>query len=172
MKHTLLTLLVLALAAIASPAASVQLEWDPSPDTDITGYIVHHGPESGKYDTKVQLGNVTTYTFDGITPSREYFVAVSAVNAAGLQSALSNEVRFRIPNPAGNLRLIKQTPQANGMKLEVMGDPAPKLALLRDNGNGKWKEIHVFKPFIGEGSFVDKNWNKNKTFRWKVEDKS
>src|SRR5260221_13541049 len=48
-------------------ASSVTLAWDPSPDSDIGGYILHYGTNSRSYFNAVDVGNVTTNTVSGLT---------------------------------------------------------------------------------------------------------
>ena len=73
-------------------AKEITLEWDPNPESDIGGYIVHYGTESGAYDYSIDVGNFTSAVISGLEPDEEYFFAVSAYNLDGLTSDLSNEV--------------------------------------------------------------------------------
>ncbi|OFZ22720.1 MAG: hypothetical protein A2X94_03475 [Bdellovibrionales bacterium GWB1_55_8] len=70
----------------------VLLEWDPSPDADVTGYRIYVGFSSGSYLENVDVGNVTSYTVRNLTPGQTYFFAATAYNSAGMESVFSNEV--------------------------------------------------------------------------------
>ncbi|WP_394747811.1 fibronectin type III domain-containing protein [Spongiimicrobium salis] len=66
--------------------SSVQLSWNAaSDDTAVTGYIVK---QNGS--TLANLGNVTTYTAIGLTPSTSYDFTVSALDAANNEGLPSN----------------------------------------------------------------------------------
>jgi hypothetical protein len=48
-------------AADAASFASLTLEWNPNPETDIAGYIVYWGTESGVYPDSVDVGDQTSW---------------------------------------------------------------------------------------------------------------
>jgi hypothetical protein len=56
-----------------------------------TGYKVRIGTSSGSYGAAVDVGNVTTHTFTGLTNGTTYYVIVIAYNANG-DSGNSNEL--------------------------------------------------------------------------------
>lgn len=105
-----LTILLFSLAACS--AASVTLQWDANPVSD----LVHHynlkwGFMIGQEDHSINVGDVTTYTVTEPWPtgSTIYFV-VTAVNSYDLESGPSNEVSFTVtpwnPNAPGHLKII------------------------------------------------------------------
>lgn len=80
------------------PPSSVVLTWDPpsgnedgSPVTDLAGYRVYHGTEPGVYSSVTDVGAQLQHIFESI-PAGSNFFAVSAYDAAGNESALSNEL--------------------------------------------------------------------------------
>jgi hypothetical protein len=81
------------LFAVEDPA-QVTLEWDPNAEPDISGYRLHYGPSSGNYRASVDVGAVTAYTITGLDRNATYYIAATAYNAAGSESAYSNEVVF------------------------------------------------------------------------------
>jgi hypothetical protein len=92
-------ILILFLLACASTLAysKVTLAWDPNPETNIAGYILHWGTTSGEYTDSVDVGNVTTYVFTNalhLVHGETYYMVVSAYNTANLDSLPSNEVVF------------------------------------------------------------------------------
>lgn len=68
------------------------LQWDPNTEPDIAGYRVLHGTASGAYGPPLDAGNRTTFRLDGLRPGTRYFVAVTAYDTSGHESAPSNEV--------------------------------------------------------------------------------
>lgn len=73
--------------------------WNPNPETDIAGYKLLYGTQSGTYSTTLDVGNVTTWTLTTLASGTRYFFAVRAYNAANLLSPLSSEVFFDTPDP-------------------------------------------------------------------------
>jgi hypothetical protein len=81
-----------------SSSNSATLSWeapttnaDGTPLTDLGGYKVYYGTSSGNYTVSLDVGNVTTYKIDNLTPGTYYF-AVTAYDTSGNESGYSNEV--------------------------------------------------------------------------------
>lgn len=79
---------------------SVTLSWsapsqnaDGSLLTDLAGYKIYYGRNSGSYDQHVRIDNpsVTTYVVEQLSPATYYFAATS-FNHAGVESAYSGEL--------------------------------------------------------------------------------
>jgi hypothetical protein len=70
-----------------APGAST----DGSTQTDLSGYNVYYGTSSGTYGVPINVGNVTSYTLNGLGTGTYYF-AVTAYNTSGIESGFSNEV--------------------------------------------------------------------------------
>jgi glucose/arabinose dehydrogenase len=88
--------LLLALAAQADALRSAEpdtiaIAWDPNRDGTI-GYIVHVGTAPRSYSEHYDVGNVTSFTLSEALPDQRYYLAVSAYNAAGIESEYSAEV--------------------------------------------------------------------------------
>jgi hypothetical protein len=82
----------LACAAIVA-AQSVKLSWNPNPESDIAGYVVHYGTQSGNLtETKDVVGQVTTTTLEQLQPSTTYFFALQAYNTSGLYSDMTEQI--------------------------------------------------------------------------------
>ena len=80
------------------PVKTATLTWDApttnadgTPLTDMGGYKVYYGTASGKYTFSLDVGNITTYRIEGLSPGTYYF-AVTASDASGNESDYSNEV--------------------------------------------------------------------------------
>jgi hypothetical protein len=86
------------LTVLAVASGSATLSWTPptqntdgSALTNLAGYRVYWGPAVGNYTSSVTLNTagVTSYVVESLAPGTYYF-AVSAVNAGGVESTLSN----------------------------------------------------------------------------------
>ncbi len=78
--------------------AQVTLTWDPNSETDLAGYEIYYGTSSGNYLGKIDVGNVTTYTVNGLNLGVTYYLAATAYNTQGLESGYSNEVVYTVPS--------------------------------------------------------------------------
>lgn len=81
----------LALSILISPSSSgnvssVAIEWDPDPGTNIAGYRVHYGPQSGNYTETLDVGLVTETTLTQLDPGRLYYCSVTSYTHSGLES--------------------------------------------------------------------------------------
>lgn len=98
--------LVLGLSTNALRARSVTLAWDRSPDPHVIGYKIHYGEASTWYTELLDVGNRTSATVSALEEGHRYYFTVSAYIASRLESDLSNEVQFTVPNGAFNSQPI------------------------------------------------------------------
>jgi len=106
----------------------VNVVWNPSPDTNVVGYKIYYGSQSGIYTTSIIAGGVTNYLIDTtnfIYASTYYFVATS-YNAEGWESSYSPEVAW-IDTMSTNLTYIGvqvnyglNEPLTNSQSIRVM----------------------------------------------------
>lgn len=90
----------LALALVIATASAVQgatASWDRNPEPNVTGYMLSYGTVSGRYDTTIDVGNVTTAQFFP-PPGKRYYVIVQAYTSTGEMSAPSAEAVIDIPS--------------------------------------------------------------------------
>jgi PKD repeat protein len=93
-------LLLLLVFSTQVLAASVNLVWDRVTSGPLKGYMVYYGPALGSpltnpvqgTDTKVDVGNNTTYTVPNLVEGTTYRFAVTAYDAVSVESGFSNEV--------------------------------------------------------------------------------
>ena len=99
--RSLLVLLVwlsVAFAATPAQAQQVQLAWDApvqadgTPVSNLAGYKLYYGSQSGQYQTIIPVGLTSTYTVTNISAGQTYYFAVKAYDSTGTESAFSNEV--------------------------------------------------------------------------------
>jgi hypothetical protein len=68
------------------------LTWDANAETDLAGYNVYMGTQSGVYGAPVSIGNTTSYTVGNLTGGRTYYFSLTAVDSVGNESERSAEV--------------------------------------------------------------------------------
>ena len=73
-------------AAWVAPTTSV----DGTLLSDLAGYRLYYGPNSGAYTASQAVGNQTTYTLSGLVGGQTYYFAVSALDTSGNESAFSS----------------------------------------------------------------------------------
>jgi hypothetical protein len=71
---------------------SLTASWNPNPEPDIAGYIVHLGTSSRNYSLVTDVVEGTSVVLTGLTPSTTYYCAVQAYNTSGMMSEMSDEV--------------------------------------------------------------------------------
>jgi hypothetical protein len=76
------------------------LAWDPNPESDVAGYRVFYGTQSGNYTNEIDVGNQTYYTPpSGFDWTRTLYFAVKAYNTSSVSSAFSAELQWVPPAP-------------------------------------------------------------------------
>jgi hypothetical protein len=78
-------------------SADITFEWDANTESDLKGYRLYAGGETGTYDPDltIDVGNVTTYTATGFSDG-DWFFAATAYDEDGNESDYSNEVALTI----------------------------------------------------------------------------
>ena len=73
----------------------------------MAGYDIYYGTTSGNYTDVISVGNVTNVTINDLEPGVTYYFSATSLDAAGDQSAYSNEATFAAYNTtaSGNLNL-------------------------------------------------------------------
>ncbi|MEZ5559895.1 MAG: hypothetical protein R3E86_15290 [Pseudomonadales bacterium] len=70
---------------------------DGSPLTDLAGYNIYWGTSSRSYSTSLPINSPTTTQWEANIAPGTYYFALTAFDAAGNESAYSNEIRKVIP---------------------------------------------------------------------------
>ena len=99
----LLGALLASFPLIARAGQSVVLAWNPSPQTNVVGYKIYSGTASHQYSSVLTVANVTHATLSGQVPGETYYFAATAIDAAGNESAFSNEASYVMPPLASAL---------------------------------------------------------------------
>jgi hypothetical protein len=125
LRRVILTILILASALLAGNSLlavqSVTLAWNPSTDPNVTGYNVYYGVASGVYTNKIDVGNVTNATINGLVEGVTYYFAATAYNILGVESDFSNETSYSVPLNGGN-----QPPTLNVIANLTISEDAPQ----------------------------------------------
>jgi hypothetical protein len=100
---------------------SISLEWlpptlndDGTALVDLSGYVIHYGNMAGgAFDASITLSNpgLTAYSFE--LGNNDYILAITAVNAAGVESDYSNTVNVG-HTPEVEEDFVEPTPQDDG----------------------------------------------------------
>ncbi len=80
-------------------AGSATISWNANTESDLSGYKIYYGtsPRSGacptgNYPNVIDVGNVTTYTFNNLTDGSTYYFSVTAYDTSNNESTCSAEV--------------------------------------------------------------------------------
>ena len=90
-----LTLAILGFAPHVD-AASLTLAWDHSTSSNVAGYLVSYGTQSGKYTTTVKAGYVTSVEINGLTEGTTYYFSVQSYDSAGTLGSPSPEISGKV----------------------------------------------------------------------------
>src|SRR5215510_9994534 len=74
------------------------LSWNANPETNIAGYKVSQGTQSGVYGTPIDVGKVISYQPQGIDWTHRAYFAVQAYNTSAAVSPLSTEAVWVPPS--------------------------------------------------------------------------
>lgn len=98
--------------AVSSMAKEVKLTWDSNSEPDIAGYKLHYGNSSRSYaDAKDIPGAAQQPEGKLNLPVGKWYIAVTAYNAAGMESGYSNEVSIDVGPP----NITNCDPNADGV---------------------------------------------------------
>ncbi|HEY7285520.1 MAG TPA: hypothetical protein VH497_08765 [Vicinamibacterales bacterium] len=90
--------ILVSMSSTLQAQTTPSLTWNPNPETNIAGYKVSQGTQSGVYGTPIDVGKVTTYQPQGIDWTHRAYFAVQAYNTGGLTSPLSAEAVWVPPS--------------------------------------------------------------------------
>ncbi len=93
-KWLLITILFIlpVLAATPAPAGELVIVWEPNPEPDVAGYVLHYGTRPGSYQVAIDVGTRTRFKVGSLQDSVRYYFAVSAYDHWDNESRLSREV--------------------------------------------------------------------------------
>ena len=178
--HTFAFLLTLT-ATQAASADTLTLMWDPSPDSNVAGYLVYVGTQSGTYATTYDVGNSTSFAYPSATAGQTYYFAVAAYSPGPVIGNRSTEVSGTtntapvLLNPGNrsstvgspvSLQLVGSDPAGQPVTYGVTALP-PGLALTSTtgliNGTPTTAGSYLVTAVVSDGILSD-----SETFTWTV----
>jgi len=78
-------------------ATSLKVSWNACADSDLDGYYVYYGTQSGRYDSIVPVKNNTSCIISQVQEGYTYYVSVTSFDLSGNESSFSSEVYTQIP---------------------------------------------------------------------------
>jgi fibronectin type 3 domain-containing protein len=133
-----LSVIVTGLTASLAPSAygqSINLAWDASSDSNVTGYNVYRSEQSGVFSSTPLNGTtvLTTAAFNDSTvqSGTTYYYVVTAVSTTGVESGDSNQVQATLP-----VTVINQAPVVSASPAQTITLPATAtlIAIATDDG--------------------------------------
>lgn len=160
-KLSLLTVLACLLAcSVAKGASTVSIQWTPNTDPAVIGYNVYYGAASRNYTNVLSTGNTSALTVPGLVEGKTYFFAVTAFDALGDESDLSDEAQFIVPGfltltpgskPGDPSRIQFPVTQNHWYELQVSSDLISWTTIWQVTGViNTWVEFDA--PATGTGS--------------------
>ncbi|MBN1541615.1 T9SS type A sorting domain-containing protein [candidate division KSB1 bacterium] len=80
------------MTAVQAGDLTVQVLWDPNEEIDLAGYRVHWGTTPSRMNNSQDVGLVTSCWLTGLDDQASYYIAVTAVDFWGNESAPSNNI--------------------------------------------------------------------------------
>ena len=137
----------LLLAGSAS-GDTIDLMWDRHPQSQVIGYVVHVGTQSGTYTQHVDVGSMTAWSFTNAAAGQKYCFTVTAYVSGALEGPPSNEAcgwgnappaltnpgtqSSKVGQPA-SLQLVGSDPKGDVLTYSATGLP-PGLTLMASTG--------------------------------------
>ncbi len=110
MSLGIVIVLLISFCAQLRASQSVTLAWNPDTSTNTAGYAVYYGTNSANYSSRLDAGTNTTVTIPGLQEGDTYYFAVTAYNAAKVESAPSGPISYLVPGILAMSPASKSTP--------------------------------------------------------------
>ena len=81
-----------SLTVTANSATSATLTWTANAESDLAGYKIYSGTQSGVYGTPISVGKVTSHILTNLINGTTYFFTVTAYDTAGNESTSAPEL--------------------------------------------------------------------------------
>jgi hypothetical protein len=91
------SLAVLAVLTCSATLSAQTLMWNANTESNVGGYIVQYGTQSGSPSTSIDVGNVTSRAITGLTAGTTYYFQVIAYTTTGVRSAPSTQITYTVP---------------------------------------------------------------------------
>jgi hypothetical protein len=105
----------LAVFPLTLAAQSVTLAWNPSPSTNVAGYMIYYGADGIHFDSQMDAGTNTTWTVTGLEPGSTNYFEVVAYDTNDDQSPPSNQIEYTVPNALQTVTVLANPANAGGV---------------------------------------------------------
>ncbi len=95
-----LALIIFLFSGLAVAGSPATISWNANSESDLAGYRVYYGTSADNYSKVENVGNVTTYVINDLTPGVTYYFVVTAYDNSGNESGYSSEATLNIPDTA------------------------------------------------------------------------
>jgi len=160
-KLSLLTVLASLLGCVVAKASLVSIQWTPNTDPSVAGYNVYYGGSSRNYTNVLSTANNSSaVTVGGLVEGQTYYFAVTAFDAFGDESDLSDEAQFIVPGfltlapsatPGGTAHIQFPVTQGHWYELQASKDLVSWTTIWQVTGViNTWVQFDA--PSTGSGS--------------------
>ena len=155
---------------------SVRLSWIPLKDSDVGGYTVYRGTDTGRLEriTKVRGYNSGAYMdkgtgFTHLEDGQTYFYAVESYNLHGAEGPLSPAIKAKTkPRPA-NIKGFAVSAGSDHILIKWDKNPEPDIKvnlLYRSKNQKNWSKIKTLTTH--EIRFADNDLKPEETYRYRI----
>jgi hypothetical protein len=153
-------------------AATVNLAWNPSTGSNISGYKMYYGTSSRNYTYNVNVGNNTSCSLSGLTEGRKYYFAATAYNSSNVESVYSSELAYTIPTASSGTTSSSTPSSASGSSSTIIidnGGPGTKASgsWTSSSGSGYYGTNSVYSKSVSSTySFETSISGSQKVYLW------
>ena len=98
-----------------------RFKWDAVDDSRLSGYVIYWGTESGIYNRRQDVGDLTDIIIEDFTEGHEYFAAVTAYDGMGVESDYSSEISF-VYDSIDKIILLEAEEGVLSARMQTAGD--------------------------------------------------
>lgn len=134
----------ISVVSVTGAASRVTLAWDATTESNVAGFKVYAGTNSGVYTSFADAGAQTTLTISNLVAGVTYYFAATAYNTAGLESDFSEEISHTVgvgaPEPA---RLVITDRRDGSFLIQVSGSAGGNYTIeyADDLNPGAWQSL-------------------------------
>jgi hypothetical protein len=141
LKGELFLVLALFCSHSAFALQKVTLAWNPSPDTNVTGYYIYYGVASGHYTGRVSVAKTNAGAITGLLEATTYFFSLTAHNAAGVESAPAGEISYLVPGFVLSMKTLAHPGFPRSFALSAIGTLPLSWAVEASTDLKTWRTI-------------------------------
>jgi hypothetical protein len=119
---------------------SASLAWNPAGTAGVAGYAFYLGNKAGVYRSRFDLGTNTEITLTGLSAGHTNYFAVTAYNAAKVESPYSAEVAYIVP---GLARLIPPAKKGTPVGISFPVAPGHTYSVQASTNLKTWTTIYT-----------------------------